>query len=149
MFPFWRVPEEVEVKQDFGHIKFPTFLNDIFSKVRLFIFDLKPFLDSPLSWELNQKKNWLGQSPASARLALEIGKIALETFSRQIRFAYFHTTKVISYLRNHFFWRKECSELYLAKQRLLISVIVSYTMTDFPPHFTIALLYNKNWSVYP
>ena len=57
MFPFWRVPEEVEVKQDFGHIKFPTFLNDIFSKVRLFIFDLKPFLDSPLSWELNQKNN--------------------------------------------------------------------------------------------
>ena len=49
MFPFWRVPEEVEVKQDFGHIIFPTFLNDIFSKVRLFIFDLKPFLDSPLS----------------------------------------------------------------------------------------------------
>ena len=42
MFPFWRVPEEVEVKQDFGHIKFP-FLNDIFSKVRLFIFYLKPW----------------------------------------------------------------------------------------------------------
>ena len=57
MFPFWRVPEEVEVKQDFGHIKFPTFLNDIFSKVRLFIFYVKPFLDSPLSCELNQKKN--------------------------------------------------------------------------------------------
>ena len=57
MFPFWRVPEEVEVKQDFGHIKFPTFLNDIFSKVRLFICYLKPFLDSPLSCELNKKNN--------------------------------------------------------------------------------------------
>ena len=55
MFPFWRVPEEVEVEQDFG--QFPTFLNDIFSKVRLFIFYLKPFLDSPLSRELNQKTN--------------------------------------------------------------------------------------------
>ena len=43
MFPFWRVPEEVEVKQDFGHIKFPTFLNDIFSKVRLFIFLFETF----------------------------------------------------------------------------------------------------------
>ena len=93
MFPFWRLPKEVEVKQDFGHIKFPTFLNDIFLKVRLFIFYLKPFLDSPLSCELNQKKNWLGESPASARLALEIGEIAVETFSRQIRFAYFQLQK--------------------------------------------------------
>ena len=121
MFPFWRVSEEVEVKQDLGHIKFPTFLNDIFSKVRLFIFDLKPFLDSPLSCELNQKKNWLGESPASARVALEIGEIAVETFSRQIGFTCFRTTKVIHYARNHFFWRNERSVLHFAEQRLLIS----------------------------
>ena len=65
MFPFWRVPEEVEVKQDFGHIghKCPMFLNDIFLKVRLFIFYLKPFLDSPLSCELNKKKELIGGKP--------------------------------------------------------------------------------------
>ena len=80
MFPFWRVPEEVEVKQDFGHIKFPTFLNDIFSKVRLFIFDLKPFLDSPLSWELNKKRIDWGKAPLPLGSHLKLAKLRLRRF---------------------------------------------------------------------
>ena len=36
-FPSGERREEVEVKQESGHIKFPTFSNVIFSKVQLFI----------------------------------------------------------------------------------------------------------------
>ena len=52
-FIFGERREQVEVKQESTHIKFPTYSNVIFSKVRLFIFDLKPLIDSPSSSKRN------------------------------------------------------------------------------------------------
>ena len=52
-FIFGEQREQVEVKQESTHIKFPTYSNVIFSKVRLFIFYLKPLLDSPSSSKRN------------------------------------------------------------------------------------------------
>ena len=43
--------------------EFPTFLNDIFSKVRLFIFYSKHFLFSPFLYQLNWKKELIGGKP--------------------------------------------------------------------------------------
>ena len=67
-FPSGERREEVEVKQESGHIKFPTFSNVIFSKVQLFIFDLKPVLDSPLPYKLNlrNRSDW-GKAPLRAK----------------------------------------------------------------------------------
>ena len=51
MFPFWRVPEEVET------------------------FRLKPFLDSPLSWELNQKRIDWDKAPLPLGSHLKLAKL--------------------------------------------------------------------------
>ena len=116
-FPSGERREEVEVKQESGHIKFPTFSNVIFSKVQLFIFDLIPVLDSPLPYKLNLKKSDWGKAPNPLGSHLKLVQIAIETFSRQSC-----TTKVIHYPRFNFFWQIELSALHLAKLRLVIAL---------------------------
>ena len=127
--------EEVEVKQEYRHIKFPTFSNVIFSEVRLFIFYLKPVLDSPLPCKINLKNNidW-GKAPLSLGSHLKLVQIAVERFLRQSC-----TTKVIRYPQFHLFWQIGCSVLHLAKLRLS-SIIGPYAMTYFSPKFHFCMI---------